>query len=188
MGKTAVIIIHGVGEQAPMTTVTGFTRVVAGKEVRSKFYRKSKLFELRRLSTFVDDPNNDAELLRLFNEQENLTGYPASTTFYEFYWAYHYRDTTVSQVVKWSIATLLRLIGSRQLWMVRRSVKWILVNVLILLAIIAALILYGIWRWKRHGDIAIAGISIGVGTILSVVLTFAKPFLLGWAGDAARYF
>jgi hypothetical protein len=188
MGKTAVIIIHGVGEQAPMTTVTGFTRLVAGKEVRSKFYRKSKLFELRRLSTFVDDPKNIPELKRLFNEQQNLTGYPASTTFYEFYWAYHYRDTTITQVATWSVATLLRLIRSRQLWMVRRSVKYILANVLLLLAVAAMLIFYGIWRLKRHGDVAIGGLSIGAGTVLSVFLTFAKPYLLGWAGDAARYF
>lgn len=48
MGKTAVVIIHGVGEQKPMGTVRGFVRFFAGGHFRSKPDSAAVFYELRR--------------------------------------------------------------------------------------------------------------------------------------------
>src|SRR5277367_528100 len=101
MGKTAVIVIHGVGEQRPMGTVSGFTRFFAGSHFRSKPDRKSELFELRRLSTYAAEESKEVKTAR----QEVGDTYPTDTVFYEFYWAYHYRDTKSALVVRWALGT-----------------------------------------------------------------------------------
>ncbi len=93
MGKTAVVVIHGVGEQRPMGTVSSFTQFFAGNFFRSKPDPQSILFDLRRLSTFVDDPKNPPEKKVVDKATAILAMYPASTVFYEFYWAFHYRET-----------------------------------------------------------------------------------------------
>src|SRR5438874_2205783 len=98
IGKTAVVIIHGVGEQQPMATVRSFVRLFAGAHFRSKPDRQSELFELRRLSTYAHDDAPAA----LYGAIAKIPEYPTDTVFYEYYWAFHYRDTSTAAVLRWT--------------------------------------------------------------------------------------
>src|SRR5882672_1179264 len=192
MGKTAVIVIHGVGEHRPMGTVSGFTRLLAGNYFRSKPDPDSSFLELRRLSTFVDDPARiDAKLVQ--DAKDHVTGYPPSTVFYEFYWAFHYRDTKPGLVIQWSLSTVWKLFRSGQLRMVRRPVLHIiaaLIAAVVAFFVAIFLICLGISRLIRPDRNWLVGAaSIAGGTVLPFIFnTFFKPFLVSWAGDAARYF
>src|SRR5258706_2045218 len=122
MGKTAVIVIHGVGEQRPMGTVSSFTRFFAGDFFRSKPDLESTLFDLRRLSTYVDDPKNPPEEKVVQDARAILPMYPPSTVFYEFYWAFHYRETKPTLVIRWTLRTLWKFFRTGRVWTLGRKV------------------------------------------------------------------
>lgn len=79
---TAVVLLHGIGEQRPMTTLRSFVSGVFGQEGRSKPARQSNLFEVRRLT--LDKRNVHC---------------------FELYWAHHMTSSTMTHIAKW----LLRL-------------------------------------------------------------------------------
>lgn len=101
MGKQAVLLIHGIGEQRPMDTLRGFVRQAwtlntnahrAGFDadaVWSKPYPLSQDFELRRLTT-----------------PTNLNG--VRTDFYELYWAHLMRGTRWRHIFAWLRTLLVR--------------------------------------------------------------------------------
>src|SRR5258705_5634866 len=192
MGKTAVIIIHGVGEQRPMGTVSRFTQLFAGSIVRSKPDRESKLFELRRLSTYVDDPKNVNETKVVEEASAAVPGYPPSTVFYEFYWAFHYRDTKPALVIRWVIRTLWKLFETGQVWNLGRRVVYVAaacVSALLVFLLAVMLISLGISHLTHPERGMLLGTLYVMGGIaLPWLFAAFKPFLLGWAGDAARYF
>src|SRR4051812_28137224 len=101
MGKTAVVIVHGVGEQHPMVTVRGFVRLFTGRLFRSKPDRDSSLFELRRLSSVA---STDVREALDAVAAEKINPYPFDTVFYEYYWAFHYRDTELGLVIRWTLS------------------------------------------------------------------------------------
>ena len=47
--RQAVLLIHGIGEQRPMSTLRSFVAALVGNSFRSKPDDLSKSFELRRL-------------------------------------------------------------------------------------------------------------------------------------------
>jgi hypothetical protein len=90
--KQAVVLIHGIGEQRPMSTLWKFVDLVwmhapppkgaPPRRVYSEPDELSGVFELRRLST-----NFNAEQKR--------------TDFFEFYWAHLMRDNDLGDVLGW---------------------------------------------------------------------------------------
>ena len=84
--RTAVVLLHGIGEQRPMATLRGFVKGVFKNDGRSKPDPLSELFEVRRLDVRLADG-----ALRL--------------DCYELYWAHHMRSSTLTHIAKW----LLRL-------------------------------------------------------------------------------
>lgn len=192
MGKTAVVIIHGVGEQRPMGTVSSFTRFFAGDFVRSKPDNESQLFELRRLSTFVKDRTNVNEMKLVREAIARLPEYPHDTVFYEFYWGFHYRDTKPSLVIRWVLRTLWKLLSTGQCWRLGRRVVSIgaaCVAVIIVFLTTVILIARGVSHLVRPSQDLWSGTwQVAVGMILPWFAMAIRPIFVGWIGDAARYF
>lgn len=167
-GKQAVLLIHGIGEQRPMSTLRGFVDAVwtrnqpvhhphipAAETLWSKPDAVSGNFELRRLTT----PQNRANI---------------RTDFFEFYWAHLMQGTTLGQVGAWASALLLRSPASlpkhlRPLW----------AALVFVLLVTAGGFVYAQQHWKEdHWPAVLFGIVIG--PLLAWVLTAI-------VGDAARY-
>ena len=97
--KRAVVIIHGIGNQAPMVTLRSFVDSVWTTDNRltdhgtrqswSKPQRVSNNYELRRITTTKDKTGK-------------------STDFFEFYWAHLMEDTKFSSVLWWIRRVLVR--------------------------------------------------------------------------------
>lgn len=187
MGKTAVVIVHGIGEQSPMETVRGFVRFFAGRFFRSKPDPLAQSFELRRLSTLA---HNEAKALE--EAKLELSEYPPDTVFYEYYWAFHYRNTKPVFVVRWLFQTLARLFRSgqvRTLGQRTTSVLLAVIAALFILAIALGLIAWGIADMFYPGAARIGGVfKVLFGLFLPRLFQAFRPVLLSWVGDAARYF
>ena len=106
--KHAVVVIHGMGEQHPMSTLRGFVKSLwernpdiishspkteNAREVWVKPDRTAGSFELQRVTTRSARGRNE-EAIRL--------------DFYEFYWAHHTAGTTLKQLRDWVMTLLLR--------------------------------------------------------------------------------
>src|SRR4051812_44505390 len=95
MMRQAVVLIHGIGEQRPMSTSRGFVEAVLGAsgQGQARMYsqpdRMAETFELRRLVA------------------ESSRSRPV-TDFYEYYWAYHMQGTTLRHLWPWFRTILLR--------------------------------------------------------------------------------
>ncbi|HEX8528181.1 hypothetical protein [Allosphingosinicella sp.] len=172
--RTAVLVIHGMGEQLPMKTLTGFVDaawtcddelVPAGKkQLFSKPDRMTGGFELRRLTT-----RTSPELGRRVD-------------FFEFYWAHLMSGNTVSSVVSWLASLLVRRPSS----VPRRLVKLWLLGLGFFLVALALFLLNLVPEDWRPGDIdpriwAAAAAAVAIGGF--VLAQFVAPI----AGDAARY-
>lgn len=186
MKKTAVLIIHGVGEQAPMGTVRSFVRLFAGEHFRSKPDREGESFELRRLSTYASDDDIQA---RTDARNDTSELYPPNTVFYEYYWAFHYRDTETGLVARWLWGTIKGLWHSRQLSAVRGPVLRVLTMWIALLIVGVGLFIWGvidlaIWREASFWTM----LKLVGGPLVSALVWVGRPILIGWVGDAARYF
>ena len=98
-GKRAVVIIHGIGNQAPLATLRSFVDSVWATDNRltthgtrqswSKPERVSNNLELRRITTTEDKTRK-------------------RTDFFEFYWAHMMEDTKFSSVLWWVQRLLMR--------------------------------------------------------------------------------
>lgn len=80
MSKIAVVLIHGIGEQRPMSTLRSFVSDVVSSGYHSKPDRLSELYEVRRLKCDVVNQEID---------------------FYELYWAHHMRDSALWHLFGW---------------------------------------------------------------------------------------
>jgi pimeloyl-ACP methyl ester carboxylesterase len=161
--RDAVLVIHGIGEQRPMTTLRGFVDGMMGStELYSLPNWANVSFEL---STLVKPPESG--------------GYDKQIDFYEGYWAPDARGTRISHVRSWAQQLLLRRPGNvpgrlRPLW-------WtavVLVTAALIIAVtgVLDLILNGDTWWS---------------VVLKLVATALPAVVAGWItsslGDAARY-
>jgi hypothetical protein len=169
--KQAVVLIHGIGEQKPMSTLRGFvdamwTRNVAihhqyaGSGIWSKPDNVSRSYELRRLTT----PRNAAEI---------------QTDFFEFYWAHLMKGTSYGHVLAWARSLLLRRPSTvpGQL----RAVYWVMLALLATALILAASAALA----QAAGNSVIPPWLSVVGSLALVPL--AGFIILRVVGDAARY-
>lgn len=162
--RQAVVIIHGIGEQRPMSTLRGFIGAVLGatdagaSRVFSKPDLISKSFELRRL---VAAKSRTRPI----------------TDFFEYYWAHHMDGTKLRHLWPWFRGILLRVPWKvpshlRVLW----ALSWML--------LIIACALYLRSRMDSgSAKAALSWTSLALGGIFILVQGFAITYL----GDAARY-
>lgn len=168
--RQAVVLIHGIGEQTPGSTLRSFaSAVIAGdQDLLSKPDRFGPHFELRRLQAWADD-----------------AGDRPRTDFFEYYWAHKLRDTPRRQVVGWLVGLARR---PRRETPPQLHTLWWLVRLLpVLLALLAAALVAVVGvevvrsAWARVAGFAplafvLAAVSGGITTFLTTSL-----------GDAARY-
>jgi len=162
--RQAVVVIHGIGEQRPMSTLRSFVGHVlpAAEQNRSRLFSKpdsmSQTFELRRLSA------------------EQSRRRPA-TDFYEYYWAHHMEGTKLRHVWPWLRALLLRSPTNvprqlRVLWFL----SWLLAT-----AAIASFIAYRVA--PNPASLGSPWLALAFTALFALVQALA----INWLGDAARY-
>jgi len=165
--RQAVVIIHGIGEQKPMSTLRGFVSTMTSQvnsgtgSANRKFYSKPDLFsgsfELRRLTT----PPQGARI---------------KTDYFEYYWASNMRDTKIQQVLSWIGAILFR-------WPWNLPRRIFSIHVFLWILIILFVVLYfkngGIGlsdHWPQWG-----------GLIATLLLSYITYLLTSFVGDSVRY-
>lgn len=160
--RQAVIVIHGIGEQLPGSTLRGLVHSSALTTADTPEWIKpdwtSRTFELRfatlKASHTEDLPRTDV---------------------FELYWAHLIRDTTLEQVTTWITELLLR-------WRVPSTLRpawlaaWGLVLVAVVLAAAAAL---GVDGWWVAGGV--------LASSAAVAFRWGQAAAIDIAGDAARY-
>jgi hypothetical protein len=178
--KTAVVVIHGMGEQRPMETLRGLVsalwtrdRDITGPRTASIYSKPDQItgsFELRRITT------RNAPL-------EN--GLEKRVDFFEFYWAFLMTGNTVRSVAGWLVNLLVR---SPETVPRRLLLPWI-VGLVLLIGSSLIMTLAGL---KPE---LLKGLGFEPPLWLSVMLAIASlllgVFFANWlapvAGDAARY-
>lgn len=164
--RIAVLLIHGIGEQRPMTTLRGFV---------DGLYAGDK----PRLYAMPDQADVSFELSTLIKAGDRVQVPPIpQIDFYEGYWAPDARGTDISHVKSWGRQLLLRKPSSvpsrlRGVWLV----AWFLVAVVIGLTALGT------------------GLAIAEGTWWAAAISYVAAALTGAAtrwvtsdlGDAARY-
>ena len=161
--RSAVVVVHGIGEQRPMTTLRGFLR---------------GLWPTRTLFTVPDWADISFEL-STFIVPKDATDSGKQIDFYEGYWAPDARGTRLSHVTSWARQLFLRTPGSLPS---RLRVVWCAASVLVVVA--AVLVGTGIYERITSSDVWWV-------TALRALGAAAAGAVAGWLtsglGDAARY-
>ncbi|MCZ4346569.1 hypothetical protein [Devosia neptuniae] len=138
MPKTAVVFIHGIGEQRPLETLREFVETVYRRDptVASMAAGPDGLLSI---SVVPDDVTGSAELRRITTLKD---GPAKRTDFFEFYWADIMDGTPVDMVIGW-----IRMLVLRSPWRLPESTKvkraWAILAAIFILCAGAALISAG---------------------------------------------
>ena len=170
--RQAVIVVHGIGEQRPGQLLRQFVTNVFDRAAGEVHFVKpdyvSSLFEMRMATV----PRNE--------------GTRPTTDVYELYWAHLIRDTTVAQVYGW----VLRLVFSRN----DKIPQTLIRHVWGLRAMLAAALLVFGWLMIKDKDASDWLTGLGLGSLAALpalasaaLKMFQDQFIIGYAGDAARY-
>lgn len=168
--RQAVIVVHGIGEQRPGQLLRQFVTNVFDRAAGEVHFIKpdyiAPLFEMRMATV----PRNDSTR--------------PTTDVYELYWAHLIRDTTVAQVYGW----MFRLMISRDHTIPRTLIHlvWGLRT-----TIVAALLVF-VWLMTKDVSGWLTGLGLGSIAVLPALVStalkvFRDQFIVGYAGDAARY-
>lgn len=168
--RQAVVVVHGIGEQRPGQLLREFVTNVFDRQAGEVHFVKpdqlSTLFEMRMVTV----PRSDGER--------------PTTDVYELYWAHLIRDTTLGQVYGW----VLRLIFSTIARVPHslHNLVWALRGGLCMAVLTAA--------WILGTDMPVLVKSLGTGALAALPLfakfvlrTLCDKYVVGFAGDAARY-
>ena len=170
----AVLLIHGIGEQRPMATLRSFVRAMVGDNYRSKPDDLSGSLELRRL-THVQP------LIKSGSDQDVDT---LKTCFFEYYWAYRVRDTSVLDLLGWSIPFVLPWRYLPRRLMPFRLLLWLT------LCLTGAAVLTAPYWLPRADHEAVGPLWMWVSRLMplgAVVATILSRIALNRLGDVPRY-
>lgn len=166
MKRQAVVVIHGIGEQKPMSTLREFVTSLSNHDMSAKPIRVynipdniSKSYELRQLSMYLGDD------LR--------------TDFFEYYWAYNLRGTKLLNIYAWIVQIMWRKPSN-----IPQRIRWIFYLLWLIACVYIAFIVSGLLvRWLDvdffKGPLVVLIIN-AVVNVIAFVITF-------FLGDAARY-
>lgn len=112
--KTAVVVVHGMGEQRPLETLRSFVEGVYQQD-RSLASLNTDERNMLRVAIVPDSVTGTAELRRITTQSD---GPSRRTDFFEFYWADIMDGTPVEMVTSWIDGLLLRAP-----WRVPQSVR-----------------------------------------------------------------
>jgi hypothetical protein len=180
--KTAVLIIHGIGEQKPMATLRSFVDGVLQHIERER----QKERDAKAEANPEPEPEPDTNRPLYWSKPDNISGsfelrrlnsylghrHPP-IDFLEFYWAPLMSGNALNQSLEWLSMLLLRRPGRVPPSLFK---YWMLIWAGVLAAVLGTL-----WfqDWKPAGYTALG---------LAAMITLAKMLARDWVGDAARYF
>ncbi len=167
--RQAVIVVHGIGEQRPGQLLRQFVTNVFDRAGEVHFVKPdyvAPLFEMHMATV----PRNE--------------GTRPTTDVYELYWAHLIRDTTVAQVYGW----MFRLMISRG-----DNIPQTLIHLVWGLRATGIAAILGL-AWLMTKDVSGWLMSLGLGSLAALpalatiaLKAFRDQFIVGYAGDAARY-
>lgn len=168
--KTAVVLVHGIGDQAPLATLRSFVRAIVGPPPDNSkfpaFWSKpdavSGSFDLRRFQSVGRNSNGIRR---------------PPIDFYEYYWAHRMEGNAFSHVLQWVENLLFR----RPSRVPRPMLVWWALCWLAL-----AFAGFVLLTWATPIRALVAGGALAA--IIFVATSMAKSLVRDWAGDAARYF
>lgn len=166
--RQAVVVIHGIGEQIPMTTLRSFVESVLDENSITDtplYYSKpdpfSKSFELRCLAT----PNNIRP----------------KTDFFEFYWQHLMPQAKWSKIFDWAVFMMNRSYSTVPPQF--RSIWWVLWIGAIVLCLFTLVSFAYAGLYPQQKTEALIKIPFGIVTIG----LFLQGLFLAYVGDAATY-
>ena len=184
--KTAIIILHGIGEQVPMQTIKGFVETVWSTD--ATLVRPGKpdpdtgsTTREENASWVKPDPRTRSFELNRITTEETIGG--GRLDFFEYYWAHRVTGTTWAQVRTWLLGLLWRNPRTR----VPKALlpTWMLLWVLTLL-IAGAAIAFGLdllnlgpaepGLWSK--------IAIAIGSLIASAVI---AVMVSHVGDVVRY-
>lgn len=170
--KQAVLLIHGIGEQRPMSTLRGFVNAVWKTDIDVHGHPNTGVFSK------PDEISENFELRRLTTTQDKNG---IRTDFYEYYWAYMVEGTNLLHVLAWAKTLLLR-----PPWKVPAQLlgAWtILAGSLLLALVFFILQTFGPESYR----VAVGLPSWLTGALGLVAPVVVFPLINNIVGDAARY-
>ncbi|HLL30994.1 MAG TPA: hypothetical protein VK403_08360 [Allosphingosinicella sp.] len=186
MKKQAVVVIHGMGEQIPMETLTSFVDAVwtsdenlVDQDKPDPVTGQKPRPAVRNASWSKPDSRNRSFELRVITTETGVNR--RRTDFYEYYWSHLIVDTTWAQVRAWIFELMLR----NPVRDVPRGVLpvWIILWLLALGGGAAFLLTLRPTRDGVEGSWP-GAIAVAVGT---AILAWLVGFLVNYFGDVARY-
>lgn len=167
--KQAVVIIHGIGSQAPGETLRRFVEALVGDSFRSKPDRLSEILEVRR-----------------FTYHAARQGGIPPTEFYELYWAHRIEEGKLGATLTWIGRLLLR-----PFWRVNRQLRSVFILAQAALVATLLLLVVPVLRQIAAGQVG-WGEAVRAWQAIAVGAFGLLQFLLGgWltrsVADAARY-
>lgn len=175
--KNVVVVIHGIGDQRPMSTLTNLVQTLVG----TRFFSKSDLItgesELRCLQAEQDEVGSD--------HSRN------QTLYYELYWAHLVVDTKLTAVIEWVREILMRVIGRddvQRMRLYRLKLIGFAGAVVLPVAVVALSIALAVTQMQQSafwGRYAILSVILLI--LLYVLWRTVLDPLVSVVGDAARY-
>ncbi len=182
--RQAIVVVHGIGEQRPTTTLRNFVEAVFPEARGTKRFLKPDYVSPLVGASSVTVPGR-------------WTLNRPTTDVYELYWAHLIRDTTVGQVYAWAfrlLSTPKRNVTTK-LWPHVRALRIVAALLLIALMAIVVLLLLGDGSraWLTTSAAGLVAVFAVVPAILwKVVRALGSPLqhliIANILGDAARYF
>ncbi len=191
INRQAVVIIHGMGEQAPNETLRGFVNgMVAWIKNFDPYAEKPR---------YWNRPDSISEHYETRKITMEAYAGNVKTDFYEFYWAHHMRENTWPHLLAWFkklATTWVTNIPPRLKWV------WITIWVFIILTLSALWYIFTekkqIMDWFEifsQNNLNLFGGVVGMGIAVIAIRKYLLPLLfkglkgtiLNSAGDAARY-
>ena len=204
--RTAIVIIHGIGEQIPMSTLTGFIDAVWTYDEtlvdRGKPDPNTGRVRSLNASWSKPDERNRSFELQLVTTETGKNG--KRCDFFEYYWAHRVTGTTWEQVRAWLFGLMLRNPFTN---VPPRVLPAWLMMWLMLFAVLYASLVAGIAAsegaidpatagfWPAHATLALAAwleqwpnwLIATVWGAISLASAFLLKIMVDVAGDVVRY-
>lgn len=182
--KTAVVVVHGMGEQRPMDTLWGLVKALWTCDPDITDARDDRVYPK------PDPIIGSFELRRITTRRVSLEpGFSKRADFFEFYWAHLMTGNTIGGFTAWATGLLIRKPST-----VPAELRFPWIVGLAVLAFVTILIaLAGAREWapgliKAMGLPAIPSwVFVAAAIATSVLGAVAARWLVPVAGDAARY-
>lgn len=192
--RQAVVLVHGIGEQRPMSTLRSFVDAfLEWGTYHSKPDKISNSYEMRRIKlrrVIKEGEGKDGEGTEAVNAQWR------ETDFYEYYWAHQMYGTVMAHIVAWLWRTMR--CGARETWLGHLSrpehrprlrwmipVSWVVAAIAILAMVLV--VVSAVYRPETTAKLGfLAAAAIALWKLL--VAPVARYTLVDVVGDAARYF